>query len=153
GCRRKFSSWGTRSPARTRRWPLMRLRIGSDIEGLQGKGNEEKTATESRATLRTAGSGHDRPEGFVVQPQPGAFPRRVMDGRGTIFRCSGGAGANHVPGVESAHEVAQGGQGVVVLVDGDFGAAVAGGVAVAVQAGFGQQVGAGAFEDAQGAVL
>src|SRR5438132_13566032 len=32
GCSRKFSSCGTRSPARTRRCPLIRLRIGSFIE-------------------------------------------------------------------------------------------------------------------------
>jgi hypothetical protein len=62
-----------------------------------------------------------------------------------------GAEAGHAVGVELGDQVAEGAQGVVVFVEGGFRVAGGGFGGVAVELGLGQKVGAGAFDDFEGA--
>src|SRR5215831_13583564 len=173
GWRRKFHSCGTRSPARTRRWDLMRLRMlictlqnvnheeheetrkkpGAPRPCTQGRGAGVRGSTTisphpcpSPPSTGARGSPR-RPKRFVVVAEPGAF------GLGRSVRRRRTARPAIAAAVDAHDQVTQGGQGVVMLIYRDFGVALARVVAVAVKLRLGEEIRAAAFKDLQGAVF
>jgi hypothetical protein len=70
------------------------------------------------------------------------------------LRRGGGFGfAAEFAGVDGGHEVAERVEGVIVVVERSFGFAGVGALGVAVAFGFAEEVGAGAVDDAERAVL
>ena len=95
---------------------------------------------------------HSRPQRLILQAQPLLLLRllrlfRLRRRRFTLCL------AAQFAGVEFGDQVTQGAERVVVVVFGNLGAAAGGVGAVAVEFGFVEEVGAGAIEDAERAVL
>src|SRR5262249_28567034 len=119
--------------------------------------NEDKTYQSGGEPPHSKRLPGPRPDLLVVPPPRLRFGLRFrwglrgVGGRGRVGR-AGLGNPCHPAVIKTADEITQGGQRVVVLVQRCFVSA-GGGIVVAVEAGFRQQVGATAFDDAQAAVL